>query len=57
LFLIHKPYYDDKKEKLIREKWEEAIGKEHILDLDDPKAVIDVTLGAIAITTGKRTLA
>jgi len=56
VFHIHKPYYDPKNDAIIKSKWADAVGKEHILEIDNPKAVIDVVLGAIAITSGSRNL-
>ena len=40
----------------LRQKWEEVIGGERILELHDPKSVIDVMLGAIAIVSGTRNM-
>jgi hypothetical protein len=56
VFHIHKPYYDPKNDVIVKAQWAEAIGKEHILEIDDAKAVIDVVLGAIAIVSGSRDL-
>ena len=39
-----------------REQWVKAIGKERVLDIKTPKACIDIILGAIALTSGRRTL-
>jgi hypothetical protein len=36
--------------------WENAIGAERILRLQDPKAVVDVMLGAIALVSGSRNM-
>jgi len=36
--------------------WSNAIGAERILKLQDPKAVVDVMLGAIALVSGTRTM-
>lgn len=55
VFLIKKPY-DSPNENKVRDMWENAIGKERILDIQNAKACIDICLGAIAITSGKRTL-
>jgi len=41
--------YDD---KLIKEQWASVIPPENILEIDDPKGIVDVMLGAIALTTG-----
>ena len=41
--------YDD---TVIRAQWAEAIGEENILEIEDPHAIIDVMLGAMAITRG-----
>lgn len=40
----------------VREAWEKVIGGERILKLQDPKAVVDVMLGAIAIVSGSRSM-
>jgi hypothetical protein len=56
VFLIKKPYEEDKKETLIKQKWAETLGEERILVINTPKACVDVMLGAIAITSGVRTL-
>lgn len=41
--------YDD---EVIRAQWAEAIGEDRILSIEDPRAIIDVMLGAMAITAG-----
>ncbi len=41
--------YDD---KLIKDQWASVIPKENILEIDDPKGIVDVMLGAIALTAG-----
>ncbi len=56
VFHIRKSYGDLAKEKEMSKKWAEAIGPERILDVQTPKACIDVVLGAIAITSGARNL-
>jgi len=56
VFHIRKSYDDPQKEKEMRKKWAEAIGPERILDVTCPKACIDVILGAIAITSGSRSI-
>ena len=56
VFHIHKPYHDSKKDAQVKSQWCETIGKEHVLCISNPKAVIDVVLGAIAITSGARSL-
>lgn len=45
----HYANYDD---AVIRAQWAEAIGEENILEIEDPHAIIDVMLGAMAITRG-----
>lgn len=40
----------------VREEWESILGKERVLMLQTPKAVVDCILGAIALTSGARTL-
>ena len=56
LFLIKKPYSNVVSEVTITEEWEKALGKERILRISNAKACIDVILGAIALTSKKRTL-
>lgn len=41
--------YDD---KLIKDQWASVIPKENILEIDNPKGIVDVMLGAIALTAG-----
>lgn len=38
------------------DQWSSALGRERILKITAPKACVDVILGAIAITSGARTL-
>jgi hypothetical protein len=45
-------YSDD----VILKQWKSVIPAEHVLRVDDPKAIIDVLLGALAIVDGTRTL-
>jgi len=40
----------------IKIQWERMIGKERVLHISEPKAVIDVILGAICITSGAKDL-
>ena len=55
VFHLHKPYYTEiSKEELV--DWVEALGPARILEIKTPKACIDVILGAIALTSGARTM-
>eukprot|EP00771_Trimastix_marina_P000162 gnl/Trimastix_PCT/1170.p1 GENE.gnl/Trimastix_PCT/1170~~gnl/Trimastix_PCT/1170.p1 ORF type:complete len:428 (-),score=135.74 gnl/Trimastix_PCT/1170:243-1526(-) len=56
VFFIHKPYFDAQIDAKNMQYWERLVGPEHILHLEDPKAVIDVMLGAIALVGGARSL-
>jgi hypothetical protein len=56
VFLIKKPYKKSSNEVEIMKQWKHAIGEERVLLIHEPKACIDVMLGAIAITTGVRTM-
>ena len=51
VFIIKKKY--GKKEII---QWNKALGEERVLDITHPKAVVDIILGAISITTGARTM-
>lgn len=55
-FLIKKTYKKPNFEKSIKKQWIAALGEERVLCIHTPKACIDVILGAIALTTGTRTL-
>lgn len=56
VFLIHKKYNFPSLDKEILKQWTDAIGQEHVLVLEDPKSVVDVMLGAIALVSESRTL-
>lgn len=56
VFLLHRPFFDPELDRQLRAKWESVIGGEHIFELDDPKAVVDVILGAVALVSGSRNL-
>jgi hypothetical protein len=55
VFMIHKPYDDPSEDRNICASWRKLLGERFIV-LHDPKAVVDVMLGAIAITAGVRSL-
>lgn len=56
VFFLHKPYFDEEVDEEMVEKWNKAVGPEHVLHMDDPKAVVDVMLGAIALAYKSRTM-
>ncbi len=51
LFVIKKPY-NSKIEPHECDKWIDTVGKERVLVIENPKASIDLILGAIAVTNG-----
>lgn len=51
-----KKAYKDNKEQNIYKQWCKALGEERILKITNPKACVDVMLGAISLTSGSRTL-
>lgn len=53
VFLLHKKYGIERDDMRIVQQWREVL-EEKVLMLDDPKAVIDVMLGAIALTSKTR---
>ena len=55
VFLIKKPYEGPNEVKIL-EQWNSTLGNERVLMINNPKACIDVMLGAIALTTGARDL-
>ena len=56
VFHLHKPFKKKNEDPNIIKEWEEVLGCERILKMHTPKACIDVMLGAIALTSGTRTL-
>lgn len=56
VFLLKKQY-NESHEAEIYKQWTEALGgEERILKTKTPKACVDIILGAIALTSGARTL-
>ncbi len=53
VFIIKKPYNDKNIEQGEIDQWQSAVGKERILIIDNPKASIDLIMGAIAVTNGR----
>lgn len=56
VFLVHKTYNYTDEDKRILKQWTDALGQENVLVLEDPKAVVDVMLGAIALVAESRDL-
>lgn len=56
VFLLYKPYSIESKREQIYKSWESLIGGEAILELADPRAIVDTMLGAIALVSGSRTM-
>jgi len=56
VFILRKELPNKALEPNVQLKWCEALGKERVLKISNPKAVIDVILGAISITSGVRDL-
>lgn len=56
IFHLRKKFENEAKEKGMNKQWCNTLGPERVLEVNCPKACIDVILGAIAITTGARTL-
>eukprot|EP00696_Hemimastix_kukwesjijk_P005920 gnl/Hemi2/17532_TR5794_c0_g1_i1.p1 gnl/Hemi2/17532_TR5794_c0_g1~~gnl/Hemi2/17532_TR5794_c0_g1_i1.p1 ORF type:complete len:307 (+),score=96.20 gnl/Hemi2/17532_TR5794_c0_g1_i1:91-1011(+) len=56
VFHIHKAYADANWDAQAVAGWERVVGAERVLKLTDPKAVVDVMLGAIAVVSGARSL-
>jgi len=49
--------YSAYNDEVILEQWERVLSKERILDVGDPKAIVDILLGTVAIMNDKRDLA
>jgi len=56
VFLVHKPYNYSSADLQIVRQWTDALGQENVLILEDPKSVVDVMLGAIALVAESRDL-
>jgi len=58
VFMLHKTYIDDADlDAAVIRKFGQLLGPENVLHVPDPKAVVDVMLGAIAVVNGRRTMA
>jgi len=58
VFLLHKTLdYGGPDDESVVTLWQQAIGVDHVIRINNPKACVDVMLGIIAIKSGKRTLA
>lgn len=55
IYMIHKPYDDSRLDREIVADWRVLLGQ-NVLVLKDPKAVVDVMLGVIALYSESRTL-
>lgn len=51
-----KNIYANYGDEVIRHQWERVIPKEHIFAIEDPKSIIDVTLGVLAVVAGGESL-
>lgn len=56
VFLLHKRYSSYGLDSEIVEQWEKVLGKDHIVILPDDTAIADLTLGILALASGKKTL-
>jgi hypothetical protein len=56
VFHIKKPFKNISQDGVITKQWVDTLGEERILKITEAKACVDVMLGAIAITSGQRTL-
>lgn len=56
VFHIKKEYDNKIREVGILEQWVSTLGAERVLKIHDPKACIDIILGAICLTSGTRDL-
>jgi hypothetical protein len=48
--------YASYSDEVILKQWRSVIPPEHVIRVEDPKAIVDVLLGALAIADGNRTL-
>jgi len=56
VFVLRKELANKNLEPNVQKKWCELLGEERILKISNPKACIDVILGAICLTSGARNL-
>ena len=56
VFHLHKSYFQKDEDVEILNQWKLALGEARILQVQTPKACIDVILGVMALTSGARTL-
>eukprot|EP01126_Amoeba_proteus_P043780 TRINITY_DN4827_c0_g2_i3.p1 TRINITY_DN4827_c0_g2~~TRINITY_DN4827_c0_g2_i3.p1 ORF type:complete len:334 (-),score=85.59 TRINITY_DN4827_c0_g2_i3:94-1095(-) len=56
VFFIHKPYFDPDVDEKRLARWRDAVGPDRILEMREPKAIVDIMLGAISLISRARTL-
>jgi len=56
VFLLHRHYGSYGLDSEIVAQWEKVLGKNYVLKLPDDTAIADLTLGILALVSGKRTL-
>lgn len=56
VFLLHRYYSSYGLDSEIVSQWEGVLGRDHVIRLPEDPAVADLTLGIIALVSGKRTL-
>lgn len=55
VFHLRKPYSNSEKQKKINKQWCQVLGEQRVM-IFSPKAVIDIMIGIIALTSGALTL-
>ena len=58
VFLIHVTYWQAAHDRIIVKDWKKELGDHRVIELpdNDKESVVDLMLGTIAVTSGKRTL-
>jgi len=57
VYLLHKILdYGGPDDERVVTQWQHAIGTDHVIRINNPKACVDVMLGVIAVMSGTRTL-
>ncbi|MBI2676507.1 MAG: hypothetical protein HYX21_00930 [Candidatus Yanofskybacteria bacterium] len=56
VFLLHRYYNNYGLDSEIVAQWEKVLGKNYVIKLPDDTAIADLTLGILALVSGKRTL-
>ncbi len=54
VFNLRVPYHEPGKNAAIQAQWEEVLGADHVLELSDPRRIVDAIIGLVAIAAAEQ---